>query len=227
MRLSPSRRWPNLFRRSAAALLSVAIVSAPRPARPQEPTPPAPAPPAAALPSPRAEIPSPGAEIPATARLAGRILRADGKTPDAGAVIRVCSLETDSLAGSAVADAKGEFLVEGLRHGFVEIVVDAADQVFAGNQVVQLAPAERKTVELVLVPGTEAPAAAAGKSPRPSPCSDRPPSGSAQVRARSTTGEFFHSKKGIVLLASAGAAVLLLLASGGGSDETPASPSIP
>ena len=201
-------------RRAMAALLCATIAMVPASAQ-------APAAPAA----PALET----TPVPGKARLEGRILGSDGKTPRPGAVIRVCSLETDKQVASAVADAKGEFHVDGLNQGFVEIVVTDGEQAFAGNQVVQLSPTEHKAFELVLVSSAEAPgaAAAAGKTPRPSPCSERPPTGSAEIQPKSTSGQFLHSKKGIAIVAGTGAALLLLLASGGGSGEAPASPSSP
>ncbi len=201
-------------RRLGVVLLCAALLCAPRSAIAQS-TPPAPSPPVDPAP------------IAGTARIDGRVLQADGKTPEAGAVIRVCSLETDTAVGSAVADGKGEFHLEGLGHGFVEIVVSAADVVFAGNQVVQLAPEERKSLELVLVPTPEAPRSIAGRSPRASACAERPPTGSAEIRPKTGTGQFLRSKKGIATLVGAGAAALLLLSSGGSNDEPPASPSTP
>jgi hypothetical protein len=162
------------------------------------------------------------APIPGTARLDGRILRADGKTPDAGALLRICSLDSQVPTGSATANGKGEFELTGLSHGLLELVVTSGDQLYAGNQVVQLAPAEHKTLELILVPTPGTPERSTGKTPHPSPCSDRPPTGSAEIRARSATSQFLHSKKGIATVAGAGAAVLLLLTAGGGDDDEPA-----
>jgi hypothetical protein len=207
-------------RRLAAGLALAGVLWSAGPAYAQT----APVPSSKPEPSPKVDEPP----VPGTGRLEGRVVRSDGKTPAAGAVVRICSLETDSAVGSAVADTRGQFHVEGLAQGFFEIVILAGEEAFAANQVVQISPSERKTFDFVLVPSSETPVAASGGAPRPSPCADRPPTGSAQVQSRTGGSQFFHTKKGIAITAVAGAVALLLLTSGGGgNNETPASPSTP
>lgn len=195
-------------RRAVAAALTAALLAMPAATRAQEPPPPSPAP-AAATP-------------PGSSRFEGRVFRSDGKTAIEGAVVRLCPLEADRPTAAATSDTKGSFRVEGAAHGLSELTVEAGGAIYAGNQVLQLAPAERKAFDLVLVPDSERPKDAPSR--RPPACAPRAPEGSAEVREKKTAGEFARSPKGIAWIASGIAVVLLAVASGGGSGESSASP---
>lgn len=157
----------------------------------------------------------PPAPVTGSARIEGQVFRADAKTPEAGAILRLCSLEDGTLVGTGTSDAKGEFALGGLVHGFAELTVEAGGALYVANQIVRLSPTSKQLYDLVLVrdaQGVERRASGA--------CVTRAPSGSAELRERATAGSFARSKKGIALITGLGAVALIAVVSGGGSESS-------
>ena len=153
-------------------------------------------------------------------RISGKVLSADGK-PVADAHVMAYHLSTEELYTSAPTGANGEYVLASLPYGYFDLAVETEAGVFAGNQVVNLAPASKMVVHFTTVEfGAGDPAA------RSFPGTGEPSSGMARVREKVTGRQFWASAKGVAILTGGGAAALLYIASSG-SDDDPASPFMP
>jgi hypothetical protein len=195
------------LRIATTALLAV-LWTAPPGFLAQEPAPPAPA--------------EPGSHAAAArGRITGKVLAKDGKTPVAGAIVRAAHLRTGEAIASAPTDAKGEFVLDAIPYGYVDLAVETSEGGFIASQVLNVPPDGRLSVTLSLTRNEELPEGWwAGRQPRAVPGTETPAVGVAAVADRGKG--FLRSPKGIAILAGAGG--LALLALSGGNDESPASP---
>jgi hypothetical protein len=152
------------------------------------------------------------------------VLGHDGKTPVAGAVVRVSHLRTAQTLASPPTDAHGNFALSEIPYGYLDLLVETPEGGYMASKVLNLGPEGRLSVTLVLTKNEDMPQGWwSGRQPRPLPGSETPAVGVAEVSE--SGGSFFRGRKGIALLAGAG--VLALLALSGSSNDTPASPSSP
>jgi len=156
--------------------------------------------------------------------LRGRVLGHDGKTPVAGAVVRVSHLRTAQVLASSPTDARGDFSLTAVPYGYLDLVVEAPEGGYIASKVLNLGPEGHLSVTLVLTRNEDMPQGWwTGRQPRTLPGTDTPAAGVANVSE--TARSFLRGPKGIALLAGAG--VLALLALSGSSNDSPASPSTP
>jgi len=156
--------------------------------------------------------------------LQGQVLGHDGKTPVAGALVRVSHLRTAQTLSASPTDPRGHFALTGIPYGYLDVVVETPEGGFVASKVLNLGPEGRLSVTLVLTKNEDMPQGWwTGRQPRTLPGSETPAVGVANVRESGRS--FFRGPKGIALLAGAGA--LALLALSGSSNDTPASPSSP
>ena len=156
--------------------------------------------------------------------LRGRVLGHDGKTPVAGAVVKVSHLRTAQALASSPTDARGGFELTQIPYGYLDLVVDTPEGGYVASKVLNLGPEGRLSVTLVLTKNEDMPQGWwTGRQPRTLPGTDTPAAGVAAVREGGRS--FFRGPKGIALLAGAG--VLALVALSGSSNDSPASPSGP
>ena len=170
------------------------------------------------------QAPQPTPTTDARGALRGRVLGQDGKTPVAGAVVKVSHLRTAQTLASSPTDHRGDFEVTQIPYGYLDLVVETPEGGYVASKVLNLGPEGRVSVTLVLTKNEDMPQGWwTGRQPRTLPGTDTPAVGVANVREGG--GSFFRSRKGIILLAGAGA--LALLALSGSSNDSPASPSSP
>ncbi len=164
---------------------------------------------------------------PPVSRIEGKVLRSNGNTPMAGAIVSAFHLDTGKVYTSKPSDPSGEFEVEGLPYGYVDLSVETPEGVFVGNVVVNVPPGGSVGLRFSLTPYSERPgelpddrsrdaAAAPGKAV----------AGVAEIRTRPRGREFWKSPAGIAVIGGSGGAVLLGIAAGGGGKQA-ASPSSP
>ena len=166
--------------------------------------------------------PAPTSEARGTLR--GRVLGHDGKTPVAGAVVRVSHLRTSQTLASPPTDARGDFALAQIPYGTLDLVVEVPEGGYVASKVLNLRPEGHLSVTLVLTRNEDMPQGWwTGRQPRTLPGTETPAVGVATVREAGRS--FFRGPKGIALLAGAGA--LAVLALSGSSNDSPASPSTP
>jgi hypothetical protein len=169
----------------------------------------------------------PPAAEPTGAEIRGRVFRSDGKAAIEGAVVSIYTLDTGKVYSAEPTPGSGEFVLTGLPYGYADLYVETADGMFAGNQVLNLAPGGKVAVSLNLSTFADKPPAWwSGREPKELPGSGKKPIGIAELQAKARGREFWKSPAGIATLSAIGAAVLIAVAVGGGS-ESDASPSSP
>lgn len=185
-------------RRSCLALTLLCLLAAPALADPQEGS-------------------APKVKAPPETGIRGTVIREDG-TGVYGATVRVRNLGAsgETATVTAATDAKGDFKVVGLEHGYYDLVVDTDAGSFIGNRVVNVPPGGFGVIQLRLGPvrgeidnstfGTEA------------------SEGMASVERKLNRREFWRSPKGVGLLAGVGGVALLALAASDESNPLVASP---
>ncbi len=151
-----------------------------------------------------------------TARLEGKIVGADGKTPVPGATLEIYHLSTEKRYSAEPTGAPGGFAIEGLPYGYYDLAVRTADGLFIVSQVINLAPAGKTGINLVLSPF----APGEGGSARAFPGTDTKPVGIARMGQRVAGADFWRSPKGVAIIAG-GAGVALLALSSGSDDNSP------
>jgi hypothetical protein len=162
------------------------------------------------------------AVAPATAKLEGKVLGLDGKTPVSGAKIIAYHLSTEQLFEALPTGPNGQYEIAALPYGYFDLAVETPEGVFVGNQVVNIPPDGTAGITFTLSPHTDG-------RPRVFPNSDMTASGTAQVQEKLKGRAFWRSPKGVAIMAGTGGALLLAVA-GGDSDTsapTAASPSTP
>lgn len=156
--------------------------------------------------------------------LQGQVLAHDGKTPVAGAVVRVSHLRTAQTLAASPTNAHGNFSLTGIPYGYLDLVVETPEGGYVASKVLNLGPEGRLSATLVLTKNEDMPQGWwTGRQPRMLPGTETPAVGVANVRESGRS--FFRGPKGIALLAGAG--VLALVALSGNSNDSPASPSSP
>jgi len=154
----------------------------------------------------------------------GRVLGHDGKSPVAGAVVKVSHLRTAQSLASSPTDAHGGFELIQIPYGYLDLVVETPEGGYVASKVLNLGPEGRLSITLVLTKNEDMPQGWwTGRQPRTLPGTDTPAVGVANVRESGHS--FFRGPKGIALLAGVG--VLALLALSGSSSDSPASPASP
>jgi len=187
---------------------------------PEQPPPPAPAPQTSPQMAPSGEekIESP---VPAGATLKGRVLGTDRRTPVPTAVVH--AVATDGKVVSSIpADAKGNYILQGLAPGTYVLAVSVEGGVFSLQSQVGVTSAQTFRVDLATVPADGASFVVPGLA--------LAPQGFCYIVQGQKPGgtTFWRSPKGIVLLAvTAGMVGLILSESGGDEKKEPVSPSVP
>jgi hypothetical protein len=162
------------------------------------------------------------------ADIQGKVFRADGKTAVSGAVVTAYLLDAGRTISSPPSRGNGEFELTGLPFGYADLYVETAEGVFAGNQVVNLAPGGKLAVSFQLSTyGERSPAWWSGREPKELPGSGKKPIGIAELRTKVRGREFWRSPGGIATLGAIGGGALLAIAAGSGGSSTAASPSTP
>jgi hypothetical protein len=156
-------------------------------------------------------------------RIAGKIFAADGATPVAGGVVKALPLLGGEARQAPPADAKGEFVLEGLAYGYYDIVVEGASGTFIANQVVSVPPNGRVELRFALTAyADKSPAWWAGRETRSVPGITA--TGSAELKQRARGAAFWRSPGGIAVITGIGAVALLAIASGGGGSSSTTNP---
>jgi hypothetical protein len=156
-------------------------------------------------------------------RVQGRIVRADGKTAAAQVTVKFVPLLPDSPTTTVATNAKGWFVAEGVPVGYHDLVVEAEGAAFVGNQVINVAPAGRQELEIVIARRAERTESWwSGREIKPLPGGGEA-DGIAELRPKLGGKDFWTSPKGLAILGGIGAAVLLAIASGGGGSSASAS----
>jgi carboxypeptidase family protein len=157
----------------------------------------------------------------AGAALRGRVFGSDRKTPVPGAVVHAVRPD-GTVTSSAPADAKGNYVLEGIPPGTYSLAVSKGSDVYSLESPIGVTSAHTFSVDLATVPATAAASI---------PGVDGTPRGFCYiVQGKKPEGtSFWRSPKGIIVLASTAGAIGLLLAASGKSndEESPVSPSAP
>lgn len=162
-----------------------------------------------------------------TARLAGKVFAADGETPVEGAVVRVHFLEGDRVVESPGTDGDGEFEIEGLPHGYADLVVASGGDLFVGSRFVVLPPSGKVRVRVSLARREDRSETWwAAKVPLELPRDGGSAAGIAELDTRLRGRDFWKSPAGIAVLAAAGGALLLAITIGG-RDDDPGTTTVP
>jgi hypothetical protein len=155
------------------------------------------------------------------AQLRGRISAIDGSSV-AGATIIAYHLSSERVYRSEVTDSSGNFSFSDLPYGYYDIAVQSSTGLFVADQVVNLPPSGKASLNMTLSPGGTDESA-----PRGFPGADEAPIGVAMVDKKDK-GAFWKSAGGIAIIAGAGAVLLAAIAlSGSDDDEQPSSPTTP
>jgi hypothetical protein len=155
------------------------------------------------------------------AQLQGRISALDGSSV-AGATIIAYHLSSEQVFRSEVIGSSGDFSIVDLPYGYYDIAVQTTNGLFVADQVINLPPSGKASLNLSLSRGGTNESA-----PRGFPGADEAPVGVARV-AKKQKGAFWKSPGGIATIAGVGVVLLAAIAlSGGDDDEQPSSPSEP
>ena len=166
---------------------------------------------------------------PVGAEIHGKVYRSDGKTAVSGAVVSAYVLESGQVVAAPPTGNNGEFNLTGIPYGYADLYVETPDGMFAGSQVINLAPGGKVAVSLDLSSFADKPPAWwSGREPKELPGSGKKPVGLAEVRSSVRGKEFWKTPGGIATLGAIGGAILLAIAaSGSGGSSSNASPSNP
>lgn len=148
-----------------------------------------------------------------TAKIKGKVLDAQGKEV-AGARVLAYHLSSERLFTSEPTGKGGEYLVEGLPYGYIDLAIETSEGIFVANRVINLPPAGTAAVILTVVPYQPSTEASARKHPG----SEEEPSGVAELRRKPKGREFWRSPKGVAIIAGIGGAALLGIALGSESE---------
>jgi hypothetical protein len=152
------------------------------------------------------------------AQLRGRISAMDGASV-AGSTIIAYHLSSEQVFRSDPMDGSGNFSIDGLPYGYYDIAVQTPGGLFVADQVVNLPPSGKASLDMTLSRG-----GADGSAPRGFPGADEAPVGVAMIDQKEK-GAFWKSPGGIAVIVGAGAVLLAAVAlSGGDDDEEPSSP---
>lgn len=155
-------------------------------------------------------------------RIVGQVSLPDGSAAT-GATIIAYHLSTETVFRAEIADAKGRFELAELPYGYFDLAVQTDDGLFVSDEVVNVPPSGKTSVNMTLSPGLTS-----DTPPRGFAGLDQTATGVAQVDSKASGGAFWKSAKGIAILGGVGGAILLAIAlSGGDDDEQPASPTTP
>lgn len=172
----------------------------------------------------RGATPVEPAAAPETSRIEGRIVRADGKTPAQGAVVRAFHLDTGKTYSSQPAGRRGEFEISGLPYGYLDLTVETPEGVYLGNIVVNVPPGGSVAVRLTLTTDSRGPEQRWAE-PAPPGGVENHAAGVAEVRTRPRGREYWKSPAGLAIIGGSASAILLAIAASGDDEE--ASPSTP
>lgn len=137
----------------------------------------------------------------------------------AGATIIAYHLSSERVYESTPVDGSGNFSIDNLPYGYYDVAVQSANGLFVADQVVNLPPSGKASLNMTLSRGGTDESA-----PRGFPGADEAPIGVAMIETKDK-GAFWKSPGGIAIIAGAGAVLLAAIAlSGGSDDEQPASP---
>lgn len=140
----------------------------------------------------------------------------------AGATIIAYHLSSERVYRSEVTDSSGNFSIADLPYGYYDIAVQSSTGLFVADQVINLPPSGKASLNMTLSPGGTDESA-----PRGFPGAEEAPIGVAMVNKKEKMA-FWKSPGGIAIIAGAGAILLAAVAlSGGDDDEQPASPTVP
>lgn len=151
-------------------------------------------------------------EAPGEAEVSGRVYDSGGDDPVPGAVVRIRYLSDGREVTAEPSDGKGRFRIEGLDHGYVEMIVERDGARFVGSDVTALPPKGRVAVDLYLTRLEERSASWwESRPPLQLPDGQGQAVGLAEVRPELRGRDFWKSKKGIAVLAAVGGAALLAI----------------
>jgi len=169
---------------------------------------------------PEAEKPAPEKEGPSAAKLEGRLMGSDRKTPLEGARLHAVSRD-GKVFSSSPADARGRYSLKGVPPGTYQLAISTQDGVYFLESAVGIASASAFSIDLATVSAE----AATGRVPG----IDLDARGYATILQgkKDGSGRFWGSAKGIVLLVATAGAVALILSNSDDGAEEPASPSLP
>lgn len=155
---------------------------------------------------------------PGEAQLRGSISTADGSSI-VGATIIAYHLSSERVFRSTPVDGSGNFSIADLPYGYYDVAVQTANGLFVADQVVNLPPSGKASMNMTLTRGgTDA------SAPRGFPGADEAPIGVARIDQKEK-GAFWKSPGGIATIVGVGVVLLAAIAlSGGDDDEQPASP---
>jgi hypothetical protein len=149
-----------------------------------------------------------------TAKIMGKLITGEKKTPVVGATVLAYHLSLAQLFRSQPTGENGKFVIEGLPHGYFDMAVDSPDGVYVSEQVVNAGPGAEVVANFNLAPSDFD-----GADPREFPGSSESPVGIAEFMKK-------KSKKAIWILVGVGSAAVLALVLAG-SDSEKKSPSTP
>ncbi len=158
-------------------------------------------------------------------RIVGKVRAPDGKVGVRDSRVHAYHLSTGRLYTSEPTGSGGAFEIAGLPFGYFELAVETGEGLFVAGSMVNLAPASKAVVLLLLAPYDAQPESWWSSHERRSfSGSEEETRGIAEIRRKLSGREFLRSTKGVVLLSTVGAAVLLVIAASDDPDERLASP---
>lgn len=174
------------------------------------------------VPAARAQDAEPPKEKPVPARLQGKIVGANGKSPVAGARVHAYHLSSERTLTAGPTGRNGEFSFDDVVYGYYDLAVETAEGLFVVDQVINVPPAGKAVVQLSIRTFAQG---ATESQKRRFAGREEQPSGVAAARERLTGRDFWRSPKGVAVIVGVGAAALIGFA---GDEDSPfASPSTP
>jgi hypothetical protein len=152
-------------------------------------------------------------------RISGKVISLVDKSDVVGATVLAYQISTEQVIRSSPTDSGGKFSIRDLAAGYYDLAIETPDGLFVADQIVNVPPAGKATINVGVVPDNAPILAQTGV--RSYPGSADASAGMMQISERLTGSKFWKSPKGVAILSSAGGAALLALAISGKDDSTP------
>ncbi len=184
-----------------------------------------------ALAAPGAALAAEDQSAPATAgngRVRAKLVGSNGKTPVAGAILKVHHLDNGKIYASGPSSKSGECAVKGVPYGYVDFAVETKEGVFVDSQAVNVPPEGSVKVTFALTKFTDrAPALWTDRTPRQVPGTTTAAAGIAELETRTGARAFWTSPGGLALIGGATALMIMAVSNRHGSSTTTPSTTTP
>lgn len=152
-------------------------------------------------------------------RISGKVISLVDKSDIVGATVLAYQISTEQVIRSSPTDSGGKFSIRDLAAGYYDLAIETPDGLFVADQIVNVPPAGKATINVGVVPDNDQ--TATQTAVRSYPGSADASAGMMQISERLTGSKFWKSPKGVAILSSAGGVALLALAISGKDDSTP------